>query len=144
MFQVLNWRVIAAFLIFTVILEVVSVKPPLPVVKKVSGDQEWRLPVLVDKGTVSSLAESASSSLVWGLESAAVESAPKATWQLKGIVKSGSALSALVASNGKIQRVSVGESLGDGRVQAIKETGIVLFVQGKDGSQEEQFVKVHQ
>lgn len=138
-----DWRMVAGFTLLVVVIEVAILEKPTVAVKKVVTDREWLLPQLIDKTDIASLAGDAAQSLVWGLSSS-TESLSQPKWQLKGVVRSGELLIALVSVDNRIQRVKVNDSLGEGKVQEIRETGITLIVRRQDGSIEEQHVKVHQ
>ncbi len=125
-------------------IEVAMLQVPAASTVKQSSDQAWRLPTLVDRSQLLILSEAAAANSAWGLDEGQSEVATEAaSWQLKGVVKVGSQLLALVAVGNKISRLAVGDQVLDDKIVKVEDAGITVSdLSGKEQPQV-RFVKIH-
>lgn len=111
---------------------------------KISAGQAWALPVLFDRSQLATLSEVAATHIAWGVtESTDTTDQKPVSWQLKGIVKAGAKLLALVAVDNKMLRVKVGDQVLDSKIEIIQAGGITVSEIDEKGDSQTRFVKIH-
>lgn len=134
----------AGFVVMVLAMEVAMLQIPVASTVKQSLDQAWRLPILVDRSQLLALSEAAAANSAWGLEEGKGEIATEAaSWQLKGVIKVGSQLLALVAVGNKISRLAVGDQVLDEKIVKVEETGVTVSGLNDKGQPQARFVKIH-
>jgi hypothetical protein len=138
----IRWGIV--FVIITLLIEGVMLRAPQASSVKVSAEQAWILPVLVDRAQLATMSEVAATHMAWGVEASAETVASKqASWQLKGIVKAGANLLALVAVDNKVSRVKVGDHVLGSKIEIIQAAGVTVSEVDEKGEPQTRFVKIH-
>ena len=87
--------------------------------------------------------EATASHLAWGAQSEAIEESQKSvSWQLKGIVKVGVDLLALVVVENKLTRVKLGDNVLNSKIDAIQDGGVTVSEVDDQGVAQTRFVKI--
>jgi hypothetical protein len=138
----IRWGIV--FVVITLVVEGVMLRVPEASSVKISVGQAWALPVLFDRSQLATLSEVAATHIAWGVtESTDTTDQKPVSWQLKGIVKAGAKLLALVAVDNKMLRVKVGDQVLDSKIEIIQAGGITVSEIDEKGDSQTRFVKIH-
>jgi hypothetical protein len=138
----IRWSIV--FVVITLVVEGVMLRVPEASSVKISAGQAWALPVLFDRSQLATLSEVAATHIAWGVtESTDTTDQKPVSWQLKGIVKAGAKLLALVAVDNKMLRVKVGDQVLDSKIEIIQAGGITVSEIDEKGDSQTRFVKIH-
>lgn len=137
-----RWGII--FAIATLFIEVVMLRGPETSSIRANPEQAWVLPVLADRSQLIAISEAAAVNAAWGLMEGDDSAAQKVvSWQLKGIVKVGTNLLALIVVDNKVLRVNVGDKVLDSKIEIIQATSIAVSEIDETGESKIRTVKVH-
>lgn len=138
----IRWGI--AFVVITLLIEGAMLSAPKASAIKAPAGQQWVLPVLADRSQLPVLSETAATHIAWGVGAGADAVASKPfSWQLKGIIKAGGNLFALVAVDNKLTRVKVGDQVLDSKIEIIQEAGVTVSEMTEKGESQTRFVKIH-
>lgn len=138
----IRWGLV--FCVIVLLFEVLMLRVPVVSSEEVAAEQEWVFPQLTDRTNLASLSEAAANHMAWGEQLLSESSEQKpASWQLKGIVKVGADLLALVSVDNRLSRVKVNEHILDSKVEAIENGGVTVSEVDAQGVTQTRFVKIH-
>jgi hypothetical protein len=138
----IRWGI--AFCIITLCVEGLMLCAPIAFSEKAVAEQEWELPPMVERTHLLGVSEKITSHLAWGQQSVTGSAEQESiSWQLKGIVKVGADLLALVSIDNKISRIEVGGKILDSKIEAIEASGITVSEIDERGARQARFVKIH-